>query len=273
MRTSLPAAAAAALLAWVLPLRAQTAPADPRRAEVIKLLDAVLADPSDTAARSRLKAAAGRAAASERGAAARERDALLDEARRARERRDEMNAARERRMDVWEEEFSLACSLAANPDTAAEAVSAYERLLGAFPVYSDNAEALAAADARIRGIFFKTVKKHHPYLAEGRGEADSRMLAALQFARVSEQQSLYGGVRNSGETEAQLKKAQKLRGLEAGLKLRHANLREALSLYERRQWEGAIKLLEKELDSDDDNDEALYYLELARTRAAAPGKR
>lgn len=273
MRSPRLAAAAAALLAWACPLRAQTAPTDPRRAEVLKLMDAVLADPSDAAARSRLKTAAGRAAASERGAAARERDSLLDEARRARERRDEMNAARERRMNVWQEEFSLACSLASSPDTAAEAVAAYERLLGAFPVYSDNAGALAEADARIRGIFFKTVKKHYPYLAEGRGEADSRMLAALQFTRVSENQSLYGGVRATGETEAQLKKAQKLRGLEAGLKLRHENLREALSLYERRQWEGAIELLEKELDSDDDNDEALYYLELARARAATPGKR
>lgn len=273
MRPPRLAAAAAALLAWACPLCAQTAPADPRKAEVIKLMDAVLADPSDAAARSRLKIAAGRAAASERGAAARERDSLLDEARRARERRDEMNAARALRMGAWEEEFVLACSLAASPDTAAEAVAAYERLLGIFPVYSDNDGALAAADARIRGIFFRTVKKHYPYLAEGRGEADSRMLAALQFTRVSERQALYGGVRSAGETEAQLKKAQKLRGLEAGLKLRHENLREALSLYERRQWAGAIELLEKELGSDDDNDEALYYLELAGNRAAAPAKR
>lgn len=264
MRRPAPPAVLAALLAAACPLAGQAVkPVEPA-GDVLKLVDKVIADPADAEARQRLAKAAGRAVDLEKETAASERAALLAEAEAARLRNEALAEAKRRRVAGWQKRFSRACSLAADADRAGDAVALYEELLQTFPVYSDTKELLAESDTRIRGIFFSTIKKSYPYLAEGRETADERMLASLQFSRASERQMEYGGRQPAGVAEAQLKKAQQLRNAEAELKRQQDTLKEGLSLFSRKRWAEAVKKLEEVAEYDRENEEALHYLELAK---------
>lgn len=251
----------AALLTIAAPCGRAAASAETGR-DVTGLMDRVLADPADAEARNGLEAAAARAAAAEKAAAEAERAALLAEAERTRRSKEALDEAKALRLSAWQKQFSKACSLAGSADRAGDAVALYEKLLETFPVYSDTRELLDESGARIRGIFFATIKKAYPYLAEGRDTADARMLAALQFSRASERQMDYGGRQPAGVAEAQLKKAQKLRNLETELKTRHETLKEGLSLFSRKRWAEARDKLEEVEYYDRDNEEALHYLQL-----------
>lgn len=253
--------ALAALLALAALCGQGAAGAEPAR-DVTSLMDRVLADPADAEARNSLEAAASRAAAAEKAAAEAERAALLAEAERTRLGKEALAEAKSRRLEAWQKQFSKACSLAGSADRAGDAVALYEKLLETFPVYSDTRELLDESGARIRGIFFETIRKSYPYLAEGRDTADARMLAALQFSRASERQMDYGGRQPAGVAEAQLKKAQKLRNLENELKTRHETLKEGLSLFSRKRWPEAREKLEEVEYYDRENEEALHYLQL-----------
>lgn len=264
MRLPAPAAALAALLAAACPLAGQAVKPGEPAGDVLKLVDKVIADPADAQARQRLNKAAGRAAALERETASSERAALLAEAEAARLRNEALAEAKRRRVAGWQKRFSRACSLAGDADRAGDAVALYEELLESFPVYSDTKELLAESDAKIRGIFFSTIKNSYPYLAEGRETADERMLAALQFSRASERQMEYGGRQPAGVAEAQLKKARKLRDIEDELKKQHDTLTEGLSLFSRKRWAESAKKLGEVAEFDRENEEALHYLELAK---------
>jgi hypothetical protein len=269
-----PAAALAALLAAAAAAGAQPQGKAPPRAEILELMDRVIADPADARARDGLSAAAGRAAAAEKAAAREERLALLASAGEARRRNDGLAAARKKRLSAWRKRFSKACSLASDADTAAAAVDLYEQLLRNFPVYSDGKDFFLDSSAKLRAIFFRTIKRAYPYLAEGRESADERMLAALQFSRVSERQSAFGGLPPARVAEAQLKKAEQLSRLEAVLKGLHDRMRNALALYSSGRLEEAEAEFLAVLEFDWQNEEALHYLSLARAKLkSGSGKR
>lgn len=269
----LPSGAAAAEPARKVPAaqaaQAPRPPAEGQRDEVLRLMDGVLADPADEAARTRLRLSAGKAAAAEKSAIDAERARLLAAARRDKAETDAMLAAKAARTASWKKDFSKACALAEKAETAREAVAAYERALETFPVYSDNKALLADSGRDIRAIFFKTIQKGYPYLAEGRTTADTKMLAALQFARASDQTGEYGGRPDQGAAEAALKKTEKFRRLEQALARQYESLEQGLVLYGRKHWAEALKRFNDVLAFDKANEEALYYRTLAKARAAA----
>ncbi len=263
---------AALLPAFLLPA-ALLAPAAGRCADLPRLIDRVVADPGSVSAHEELGAEAGKAVARQRKAWQEERTRLMREAAAAKAARDGMEEEKNGRLARWNADFSAACSMASRPDTVKEAVSAYERLLTVFPVYSGAEKTLEDSDRRIMGIFFRTIKRSYPYLAEGREAADARMLAALVFSRVSEKQSEFGGAPPSGMTEAQLRKAEKLDSLERVIRARLSDLNEALSLYGREHWGESVKYLDAVLAFDKGNEEALYYRDLALARSGGRAKR
>lgn len=270
MRLAATGTALALILAAAASAGAQESPG---RARMVKLMDRVISNPKDELAREKLDAEAKRAVAAERRFSEKERARLLEEAAKAKEKRDSMNAAKALRLAAWKKDFNRACSLASDPDTVRHAVEAYEELLLEFPVYSDTRKLLAASETRVMGIFYRTIKDSYPYLAQGRETADARMLASLVFSRASERQAEYGGSLTSGMAEAQLKKAERLNSLEALLKRQHSNFIEAISLYGRKHWPESIKYFDEILDFDSENEEALYYRELAAAKAAAERKK
>jgi len=165
---------------------------DDSRAGILRLMDRVIADPSDEQARKELRLATGLAVEKERRAASEERAALLAGAGLDRGRIMAMRASKKKRLDAWNDDFLKACALASGADTVKEAVAAYENLLETFPVYSDNRAYLLASGAKIKGIFYKVIKETYPYLVAGRDTVDERTLAALQFSRVAALQE-FGG--------------------------------------------------------------------------------
>lgn len=241
----------------------------PERAELLRRMDRVLADPADEAAKAELGAAAGRAAAAEKAAAEDERAELMAGAEKDHARLSAMQGEKAARTAEWKRDFSRACSLAGSAATVRQAVDEYERLLEDFPVYSDAAPLLAESGGRIRGIFYETVKKTYPYLTVGRTTADAKMLASLQFARTSAQQSETGGGVLTRVAERELRRADKLRRLEEQLEKRLDDMSAGLALFRRRRWAEAVKLFDAVLSFDKTNEEALYYKGLARARAAA----
>jgi len=267
-------AALAALFSAAMSAAVFGAPGAGEKAEILELMDKVLESPSDGAARARLGTVAGRAVDEEKAAAEKERRVLMKEAEAAHRRKLELAAAKKKRLSAWKKSFSKACSLASDADTAAEAVALYEELLGSFPVYSGNVAMLHSSDEKIMGIFLKTVRKSYPYLAAGRSRADDMMLAALNFSRGSERQSLYGERAPDGIAEAQLKKAEKLRGLKTYLGGLHGDMDEGVSFFTRGRWADAADNFGKVLGFDPRNEEALYYHSLAEAKmAASPGTR
>ena len=237
-------------------------------AGLLKLMDRVIADPSDEAARAELLAATARAVESERRASAAEREKLLAGAGRDQTKTLAMRAAKKKRLDAWKDDFSKACSLAAGEDTVKEAVAAYERLLETFPVYSDDRADLLASGTRIRVIFFRVIKKAYPYLVEGRTGIDERTLAALQFSRAAARQE-FGGAPDTGAAEKELKKAERFRQLERDLFKKHENIKTAMDFFAIRRYAESLKYFDEALVSDRANEEALFYRELAKKKAAA----
>lgn len=265
----LPAAAALAALLCAGAGAEAPEPADPKRTEVLRQMDRVLADPSDEKAKELLGLAADRASEAEKAAAAKERAALLAGAEKDYARLSEMQALRAERVAAWKKSFVRARSLASGAATVRRAVDDYERLLSGFPVYSDTAELLAGSDAEIRKVFYETIKKTYPYLAEGRATADAKMLASLQFARVSAQQAETGGGMVTRAAEAELKRADRLRRLREMAEKQLGNMSAGLALFRRRRWAESLKHFDEILAFDKANEEALYYKGLARSRAAA----
>ena len=242
-------------------------PATGSCADLPRLIDRVVADPGSPAAKEALGAEAGRAVAEQRKAWQEERVSLLREAAAAKAARDRLEAEKRARLERWNRDFSAACSMASHPDTVRNAVAAYEKLLASFPVYSGGARLLEDSDRKIMGVFFRTIKRSYPYLAEGRESADARMLAALVFSRASEKQSELGGTLPSGMTEAQLRKAEKLTSMQRVIRARLSDLEEALSLYRREHWEESVGYLDAVLAFDKGDEEATYYREIALARA------
>ena len=238
------------------------------KAAVLSYMDMVIADPSDEAARTGLRAAAARASAGERRTAAAEREALLAGAGRDRRRALVVRAAAERRLTAWKKNFSKACSLAAGADTVREAVEAYGRLLGAAPVYSFDGGYLLEATARIKGIFYKTIKGEYPYLVEGREYADERDIAALMFARDSAQDAS-SRYMDSGAAQNVLDTADKLRRLERGLAARRRALERGIELYTRGRYLEACDFFDEVLAGDPRNEEAAFYSAVASEKLSA----
>lgn len=245
---------------------AARAAVDDSRAGILKLMDRVIADPSDEQARKELRLATGLAVEKERRAAAEERAALLAGAGQDRGKIMSMRAARKKRLDAWNEAFLKACALASGADTVKEAVAAYENLLETFPVYSDNRAYLLASGAKIKGIFYKVIKETYPYLVAGRDTVDERTLAALQFSRVAALQE-FGGHPDTTAAERELKKAERLRRLERELVLKHENIKTAMDLYEIKRYADSLKNFDQALTYDRNNEEALFYRALARKKA------
>lgn len=268
----------ALFLAALLPSAAQaagetggkTAPArtavDDSRAGILRLMDRVIADPSDEEARKELRLATGLAVEKERRAAAEERAALLAGAGQDRGKIMSMRAAKKKRLDAWNDRLLRACALASRADTVKEAVAAYEDLLETFPVYSDNRAYLLASGAKIKGIFYKVIKETYPYLVAGRDTVDERTLAALQFSRVAALQE-FGGHPDTTAAERELKKAERLRRLERELVLKHENIKAAMDLYEIKRYADSLKNFDQALSYDRNNEEALFYRALARKKA------
>ena len=242
------------------------AAADDSRAGILRLMDRVIADPSDEQARKELRIAIGLAVEKERRAASEERAALLAGAGLDRGKIMAMRASKKKRLDAWNNEFLKACALASGADTVKEAVAAYENLLETFPVYSDNRAYLLASGARIKGIFYKVIKETYPYLVAGRDTVDERTLAALQFSRVAALQE-FGGRPDTTAAERELKKAERLRRLERELVLKHENIKAAMDLYEIKRYADSLKNLDQALSYDRNNEEALFYRALARKKA------
>ncbi|MBI4351406.1 MAG: hypothetical protein HY550_08205 [Elusimicrobia bacterium] len=246
--------------------KAARAAVDDSRAGMLKLMDRVIADPSDEQARRELRVAAGLAVEKERLAFAAEREELLAGAGRERGKIMAMRAARKKRQDSWDRDFLKACGLASEAHTVKEAVSAYESLLETFPVYSDNRAYLLASGAKIKGIFYKVIKEIYPYLLAGRDSVDERTLAALQFSRVAAMQE-YGGHPDTTAAEKELKKAERFRRLERELLLKHENIKTAMDLYEIKRYADSLKNFDQALAYDRNNEEALFYRALARKKA------
>ena len=239
---------------------------DDSRAGILRLMDRVIADPSDEQARKELRIAIGLAVEKERRAASEERAALLAGAGLDRGKIMAMRASKKKRLDAWNNEFLKACALASGADTVKEAVAAYENLLETFPVYSDNRAYLLASGARIKGIFYKVIKRTYPYLLAGRDAVDERTLAALQFSRVAALQE-FGGHPDTTAAERELKKAERLRRLERELVLKHENIKAAMDLYEIKRYADSLKKFDQALAYDRNNEEALFYRALARKKA------
>ena len=240
--------------------------ADDSRAGILRLMDRVIADPSDEQARKELRLATGLAVEKERRAASEERAALLAGAGLDRGRIMAMRASKKKRLDAWNDDFLKACALASGADTVKEAVAAYENLLETFPVYSDNRAYLLASGAKIKGIFYKVIKETYPYLVAGRDTVDERTLAALQFSRVAALQE-FGGRPDTTAAERELKKAERLRRLERELVLKHENIKAAMDLYEIKRYADSLKNFDQALSYDRNNEEALFYRALARKKA------
>lgn len=264
MRVPGPAAALAALLLAVPAAAGEAAP------RLGPLIDAVLADPSDPKARALLREAAEAAAARQKADAAAESKALMDGAERDRKRLLELQLVKEARMRAWEGDLAAVCALAAGADTAGEAVSAYEKLLGETPVYSDNREKVRAASEKIKGIFYATIKREFPYLVQGRTQTNERDIAALMFTRASVRDDDMRYL-DSSVTQRVLDIAARLRRVEAELGRQHANLAEGLELYSKKRYAPALELLEKVLSFDSENEEALFYRARAEEEAGAAG--
>lgn len=265
-----PAAALAALLLAPAALSAEaTKGAAAERAELVRQIDRVLANPASDAAKVALESSVGRAAAAEKADAEAERAELMAAAEKDYAKLAALRAAKAERVREWEDDFSRACSLASGAATVRRAVDEYERLLSDFPVYSDTGELLRKSGEKIRGIFYVTIKKAYPYLAEGRTTADSRMLASLQFARSAAQQSETGGGTMSRVAERELRRADKLKRLEEEVARQQENMAAGLALFRRRRWAEAGKNFDAVLAFDKANEEAIYYKGLARGRAAA----
>lgn len=262
----LPASAQAAAGGGDAGSKAARAALDDSRAGLLKLMDRVMADPSDEQARKELRVAAGLAVEKERLAYAAEREELLAGAGLERGKIMAMRAAKKKRQDSWARAFLKACGLASRADTVKEAVSAYESLLETFPVYSDNRAYLLASGAKIKGIFYKVIKETYPYLVAGRDTIDERTLAALQFSRVAALQE-YGGHPDTAAAEKELKKAERFRRLERELLLKHENIKTALDLYEIKRYGESLKNFDQALSYDRNNEEALFYRALARKKA------
>jgi len=240
--------------------------AEDARGRILKLMDRVIADPSDEAARKELRAATALAVEKERRAAAAERDALLSGMGQDRAKIMEMRAAKKARFDAWKKDFSRACSLASHADSVKEAVAAYEHLLETFPVYSDNRADLLEAGDRIKGIFYRVIKNTYPTLVMGRDTIDERTLAALQFSRVAAMQE-YGGAPDTTAAEKELKKAERFRRLERELAKQHENIRTAMDLYEKKRYASSLKYFDEAVTFDRNNEEALFFWALAKKRA------
>ncbi|OGR76556.1 MAG: hypothetical protein A2X32_12335 [Elusimicrobia bacterium GWC2_64_44] len=268
MRGAAHAAALSALLLAPAALSAE-AGAAAERAELVRQIDRVLANPASDAAKVALESSVGRAAAAEKADAEAERAKLMAAAEKDYAKLAALRAAKAERVNEWEDDFSRACSLASGAATVRRAVDEYERLLSDFPVYSDTGELLRKSGEKIRGIFYATIKKAYPYLAEGRTTADSRMLASLQFARSAAQQSATGGGTMSRVAERELRRADKLKRLEEEVTRQQENMAAGLALFRRRRWAEAGKNFDAVLAFDKANEEALYYKGLARGRAAA----
>jgi len=274
MRGPAPAAALAALLLAPAGLPAETVKsAAAERAELVRQIDRVLANPASDAAKVALESSVGRAAAAGKAEAGAEGAEVRAGAETALARLPELGAAKAERVREWEGNFSRACSLASGAATVRRAVDEYERLLASFPVYSDTAELLRRSVGKIRGIFYSTIKKTYPYLAEGRTTADSRMLASLQFARSAAQQSETGGGTMSRVAERELRRADQLKRLEEEVTGKQESMTAGLALFRRRRWAEAGKNFDAVLAFDRANEEALYYKGLARSRAAAESEK
>jgi hypothetical protein len=267
-----PAFAAGADRAAALRAAAALEQAGDYRGAVLGYMDMVIADPSDEGARAGLRAAAAQVQLLERQAASVEREILLSGAGRDRRRTLAMRAAGEKRLRAWKKNFSKACSLASDADTVKEAVSAYERLLAAAPVYSFDGGYLTEAAARIKGVFFKTIKREFPYLLEGRDYADERDLASLMFARASVQDDTERYV-NTGAAQDVLNRADRLRRLERDLAAQHRNLEKGIAMYERDRYADALKYFDEILAFDRRNEEVLLYSAAAKEKIAAEAGR
>ncbi len=239
---------------------------DDPRAVILKLMDRVIADPSDEAARKELRVATLRAVQKETRASDEERAALIAGAGADRAKILAMRASKKRRLDSWKRGFDRACALASGADTVKEAVAAYESLLETFPVYSDTSGYMLSSGIKIKKIFFAVIKKTYPYLLAGRDTIDERTLAALQFSRVAALQE-FGGHPDTAAADKELKKAERFRRLERELVLKHENIKTAMDLYEIKNYPEAIKCFDKALGFDRDNEEALFYRALAMKKA------
>jgi len=235
---------------------------------VAALLDKVLADPSDAAARERLREAAEAAAAREKASAVSEQAALRTGADRDRKRVLDLRETKDRRMTAWEKKFSVVCSLAGSGETAGQAVAAYERLLENAPVYSDNREQLVADSVKVKTIFYNTIKKEFPYLVQDRTSANERDIAALMFARASETDESGRYIDTSGAQKT-LDMAERLTRLERELELQYTNLGSGLELYAKKRYTEAAGFFEEVLAFDSENEEALFYRARAGEEAGA----
>lgn len=251
MRT-LPACAFAALLA-----AAPAAAAGSGRA-VAPLIDKVLADPADPASRAGLRAAAEEAEAARKAAAGQERRELLAGAARDKKDLEALRALKAARLEAWEEEFSRVCALASAGATAGQAVTAYERLMDAAPVYSDNRDRLRESGEKIKAIFYATIRREFPYLVQGRTRTDERDIAALLFTRASvhDENARY---LDTGATQQILDTAARLRRREGELGRQYENLTAARDLYAKKRRKEALELFSKVLSFDSGNEEAVFF--------------
>ena len=228
------------------------------RGAMLGLLDIVLRDPGDSAAREYLRRATEGALALERRTVAEEREALLAGSVKARREQDALEAARKRRTSSWEKLFSKTRSLASGTDTVREAVLEYERLLAGTPVYLDNRARFLSMTAEIKETFYKTISARYPYLVEGRTFVDERDLATLFFSQESAEDVSARYVQ-TGQTQGILDKSDRLRRLEREILRHYVDMAKGRDLFIRERYEGAVAAFRYVLAFDPGNEEALFY--------------
>lgn len=230
--------------------------------EVPGLIDKVLADPADAAARGRLKSGVESALRMENKAKAAEKARLLAGAKNDRRKVLGLRASMEKRRRAWRKALGRVCSQASSPDNIRQAVSGYESLLEGAPVYSDNREELTAGIEKVKGVFYRTIKSEYPHLVEGRDRIDERDIASLLFSRAATQGD-YGGGYGPDATQEVLNKVDRFKRLERTLGEQYADLTRGIRFYSLRRYGEALELFEEVLVFDRTNEEARFYQDLA----------
>jgi len=235
------------------------------RAAMLGFMELVMADPENSRAREHLRLAGERVVKKEREAALAEKRRILTEANSSRRLIMTLRAAKEKRSVPWRASLAHAASLAGDINKVKEAVLAFEQWLKGVPVYSDNKKEFLGGIARIKVVFYRTIKSKYPYLVQGRTTVDSRDLASLTFSQESMSESADHYV-ETNQAQKVLEKADRLRRVERQILWHYRIVEKATELYCRTHYAESMAGFRDVLAFDAFNEEALFFLDQAQKR-------
>jgi tetratricopeptide (TPR) repeat protein len=232
---------------------------------MLGFMDIVLIDPNNAMAVEYLKKAGTLSINEETFRLQKEYKETIGQARSVKEKLNQLKKVKTKRLNKWNKLFSNTCNLAGNPDTIMVALRSYEDFLNKTPVYSDGRKEFQKYVQEIKKNLYQTLKSKYPVWVGTPKTVDERDLATVFFARETASDFSYRYV-YSGTVQEILDTAYKIKFIENKILSLFQVAEESFEFYMRTRYEKSIKSWTEVIRFDLNNEEALFYVDLAKKR-------